>query len=167
MILIFDDFPDFTPNLKPFEILKQGSFGGTYFRPIYSTITNQNYIDVYKELPKFWFKDLPENYYKSSVYDKNVNRYKVKCGSDLLTWETSGWINPQDPYGWFQWYCKFYCGRRTDDDSRQIKRWLNLAGPRGRIRKRFLNNVTEEKYFDPTFSPAIRQTLMHWAFEFY
>jgi len=166
MILIFKDFPDFTPNLKPFEVLEMGSFGGTYFRPIFSSITKEYYVDVWKELPDFWFENLPDNYFKSEVYDENINKYKVKCGSDLSIWENSGWINPQDPYGWFQWYCRFYCGRRTPDDDRQIKRWLHLAGPKGRMRKRFLNLANENTYFDPTFMPAVRQSLIHWAFEF-
>jgi len=166
MIEIFKDYPDFTPNLKPYEILQMGSFGGTYFRDIYSSITKINYVDTWKELPEFWISNLHTDYYKSDNYNININKYKVKCGSPLSLWESSGWINPQDPYGWFQWYCRFYCGRRTDDDKRQINRWLRLAGPKGRFRKQFLNKVDENTYFDPNFMPTIRQTLLHWAFIF-
>ena len=54
-----------------------------------------------------------------------LNKYKVKCGSSLEAWESSGWIHEQDPYGWFQWFCKYSTIERTDDDERQIGRWLN------------------------------------------
>jgi len=163
MSVIFYDFPDFNPNLKPFEMLQAGIFGGTYFRDIYSSITKQNYKDTWKELPDFWIINLPDNFYKSNIYDENVNKYKIKCGSDLRIWEKNGWINEQDPYGWFQWYCRFYCGRRTDDDERQIKRWIHIAGPKGRIKKRFLNVINKQKIEDETYNPALRQTLLHWG----
>ena len=103
----------------------------------------------------------------SSIYDKNINKYKVKCGSSLEDWEKKNWIHKQDPYGWFQWYCRFYKGRRTDDDERQINRWKNLAGPNGRFRKRLINMIKKKntKYNDETISPVIRQVLLHWAYE--
>ena len=164
----FKDFPDFKPNLTPHQVLKLGSFGGTYFRPIYSSVTKKHYKshDVIKEYPKSWFKGIDiEKMVTSSDYDKNVNKYKVECGSTLEAWEKSGWMNAQDPYGWFQWYCRFYRGRRTDDDERQVKRWLALAGPKGRFKKRLVNMIKDKdaKYDDSTISPVIRQTLQHWA----
>ena len=58
--------------------------------------------------------------------------FGVACGQSLAAWESSGWIAARDPYGWHQWYCRFYQGRRTDDDERQIGRWLACAGPTGR-----------------------------------
>jgi len=104
----------------------------------------------------------------SSKYDKKVNKYGVKCGSELEDWEKSGWMHEQDPYGWFQWYCRFYMGRRTDDDERQIKRWLALAGPKGRFKNRLVNmikNKKDAKYDDESISPVIRQTLLHWGYQ--
>ena len=56
-------------------------------------------------------------------YDESVNRFGVKCGGSLAMWESKGWISEQDPYGWFEWYCHFYSGRRSTDDDRQISRW--------------------------------------------
>ena len=164
----FKDFPDFKPNLTPHQVLKLGSFGGTYFRPIYSSVTKKHYKshDVIKEYPKSWFKGIDiEKMVTSSDYDKNINKYKVKCGSDLKDWEKSGWMNAHDPYGWFQWYCRFYRGRRTNDDERQVKRWLALAGPKGRFKKRLVNMIKDKdaKYDDISISPVIRQTLQHWA----
>ena len=118
--LHFSDFPEFTPNLTPKEVLQMGSFGGTYFRPIYSSITKQSYKDdQWKEFPEDWFTGLNiSRQITSSVYNNNVNTYKVSCGGDLKMWEESGWITEIDPYGWFQWYCRFYLGRRCTDDHR-------------------------------------------------
>jgi hypothetical protein len=77
-----------------------GSFGGTYFRPIKSSITNQSYSGLYKELPKDWLEGLDLNLYVcSSTYRDHVNKYNVSCGGDLEMWETSGWIKDVDPYG--------------------------------------------------------------------
>tara|TARA_B110000495_G_C22780176_1_gene456354 strand:+ start:267 stop:797 length:531 start_codon:yes stop_codon:yes gene_type:complete len=166
----FKDYPEFKPNLSPVQILKMGSFGGTYFRPIYSSVTKKHYKseDVIKEYPKSWFKgiDIGEMV-TSPKYNKKVNKYKVKCGSDLEDWEKSGWMDKQDPYGWFQWYCRFYMGRRTDDDERQIKRWMALTGPKGRFKNRLINMIKKKdsKYDDETISPVIRQTLQHWGYK--
>jgi hypothetical protein len=118
--LHFADFPEFTPNLTPKEVLQMGSFGGTYFRSIYSSITKHTYkSDQWQEFPDDWFVGLNiAKQVTSSVYNVNVNTYKVPCGGDLKMWEESGWITEIDPYGWFQWYCRFYLGRRCTDDNR-------------------------------------------------
>ena len=166
----FKDYPDFKPNLTPQQVLKMGSFGGTYFRPIYSSVTKKHYKskDVIKEYPKSWFKGINiEKMVTSSDYDKNVNKYKVKCGSTLEAWEGKGWMNKQDPYGWFQWYCRFYMGRRTDDDERQVKRWLAFAGPKGRFKKNLINKIKDNNadIDDENISPVIRQGLQHWGYK--
>ena len=162
-------YSDFRPNISPKRVFQMGAFGGTYYRPIYSSITNKNYksANVIKEF-KDWFKGMDiEKKVISSKYDKNVNKYKVKCGSSLENWENNGWIVKQDPYGWFQWYCRFYKGRRTKDDERQIDRWLKLAGPNGRFRRRLMNEIIKKgkKFNDPTVSPVIRQVLLHWGYQ--
>merc|ERR1712025_882347 len=77
----------------------------------------------------------------SQVYRKHINKYGVKCGGSLGMWESSGWISDSDPYGWFQWYCRFYNGRRCEDDSRQISRWLKSAGAKGRFRSQLCNKI--------------------------
>ena len=106
--LVFEDHPEFSPNLTPKEVLQMGSFGGTYFRPIYSSVTKQKYgKEVWQELPSDWLKGLDiRTRVSSSLYDASRNKYKVKCGASLEEWENSGWMNKQDPYGWFQWYCR-------------------------------------------------------------
>jgi hypothetical protein len=157
-VIIFSDYPDFRPNLTPYEIFKMGSFGGTYWRPIYSTVTKKHYKNA--DLEYDW-KDIPRSKLIKpwNDYDKNINKYKVKVGTTLESWEHSHWIHPQDPYGWVQWYCRFYDGRRTKDDERQIKRWVQTAGPNSRFRLRLINIIKAKKD-----SPAIRQTLQHWAY---
>ena len=143
--LVFKDHPEFRPNLTPKEVLNLGSFGGTYFRRIRSSVTNETYSGVYKEFPKDWFEKLDiKKQVTSAKYQTTVNRYKVKCGGDLHMWESSGWISNIDPYGWFQWYCRFYLGRRSTDDDRQIKRGLGVCGPKGRFRNQLIGRAAHE-----------------------
>eukprot|EP00931_Biecheleriopsis_adriatica_P102155 TRINITY_DN77170_c0_g1_i1.p1 TRINITY_DN77170_c0_g1~~TRINITY_DN77170_c0_g1_i1.p1 ORF type:complete len:267 (+),score=24.13 TRINITY_DN77170_c0_g1_i1:66-866(+) len=167
---IFPDHPTFKPNLSPQEVLQLGSFGGTYFRDIVSAVTGVRYKgrEVIKEFPKAWFKGLDLNVSVCSpTYDKFVNRYEVSCGGSLGQWESSGWISELDPYGWFHWYCRFFLGRRTTDDERQISRWLNGQGPTGRWRVRLCNDILKKraKLDDVTVSPVLRQVLQHWAYK--
>lgn len=158
--LIFDDHPEFRPNLTPAEIFQMGSFGGTYYRDIYSGVNNKNYKNAWKEFPKEWFKGLNiKTQVASQDYDVNVNKYGVKSGTSLEYWESKGWIKPQDPYGWVHWYCRFYLGRRSRDDERQIKRWDGVCN--GRFRLRLDNMIRAKKD-----SPVIRQLLLHWAYEY-
>jgi hypothetical protein len=169
--LVFEDYPQFTPNLTPKEVIQMGSFGGTYFRPIYSSVTNENYKDVWKEFPSDWFENLTEKHFANSKYVNSINKYKVSCGGDLHMWESSGWINKLDPYGWFQWYCRFYLGRRCHDDERQIKRGLGVFGPTGRWRRNLIGKVKasgkplQEALNDSKISPKIRQLLQHWGYQ--
>ena len=165
-----DIHSEFKPNKTPKQVFKLGAFGGTYFRPIYSSITKQSYSeeDAIKEYPENWFKGINvKKKITSPNYDKKVNKYKVKCGSSLESWEDSGWIVEQDPYGWFQWYCRYSMGRRTDDDERQIGRWLKLAGPNGRFRRTLMNKIIKNNttYDDFSISPVIRQVLLHWGYQ--
>lgn len=169
-MVTFEDYPEFRPNLTPKQVLRMGSFGGTYFRDIQSDVTGKKHSGkvAIKEYPKDWFKGITiEKKIISQEYDKNVNTYKVKCGSSLEDWEKNDWIVKQDPYGWFQWYCRFYRGRRTKDDKRQIDRWLKLAGPRGRFRTNLMNKIIKsgKAYNDKSVSPVIRQVLQHWGYK--
>lgn len=160
----------FRPNLTPRQIFLLGSFGGTYWRPIESSITNEKYSNRHKKFEEFgWWNNIPEAYLTTewNSYDKSINKYKVRCGSTLIEWENSGWINEQDPYGWVEWYCNFYNGRRGDDDERQIKRWLSFCGPNGRFKRRLINMINKKNttYDDFTISPVIRQSMQHWGYQ--
>jgi hypothetical protein len=168
--IIFNDYPDFRPNMAPKEMFQAGVFGGTYFRPIKSSVTKKEYKNVHAEFPNSWFAGVTVDDPKCDV---SRNKYKVASGTSLRNWERKGWIKAQDPYGWVQWYCRFYKGRRTDDDKRQIGRWLGICGPEGRFRKRLYNmykkakvsSVTSEaKKSDPPVSPKIHQLLIQWAY---
>jgi hypothetical protein len=91
----------------------------------------------------------------------------VKAGQDQHYWEEHGWINEQDPRGWFQWYCRFYLGRRTADDARQISRWTGVGGEKGRWKNNLLNKIvsSNRRFDDASISPVVRQTMLHWAIE--
>jgi len=165
--LLFSDAKDFRPNMTPKEVIQDGSFGGTYFRPIKSAVTGLRYNKMWNELPQDWLEGLDaKRMVYSSIYDEKVNRYKVKCGASLEEWENSGWIIEQDPYGWFMWYCRYYLGRRTDDDERQIGRWKNCCGPKGRWKGNLVGKIARAgvAYNNNAISPVVRQTLQHWGY---
>ena len=90
---------DFGANKATVEVIKEGAFGGTYFRDIYSGVTGKWYKKSWKEFDQL--KDIDQKYYYSSYYDVSVNKYDVKCGTSLRFWESKGWINEIDPYGLF------------------------------------------------------------------
>lgn len=167
--IIFKDYPEFKPNLSPQEMFELGSFGGTYWRPIYSSITNKNYKNKHLKYPKSWWKNVQNGWLTKSweEYDKNINYYKVKVGTTLEFWEEKEWITKHHPYGWVQWYCDFCTGKRSSDDERQIKRWIQTAGPNSRFRKALINMIKRKKskYNDYDISPKIRQTLQHWGYK--
>ena len=115
---------NFSPNKRPIEIIKEGAFGGTYFRDIYSNINKNWYKNSWKEFVNL--KDIHAKFYASDYYDVNVNKYSLKCRTSLRPRENKGWINKIDPYGWFQRYFRYWLGRRSKDDKRQINRWKKL-----------------------------------------
>ena len=170
----FSDHPDFKPNLSPQEVLQKGSFGGTYYRPIYSQVIGKHLKDQHLEYPDEWFEGLDiSKQITSPIYDRSLNTYKIECGQSLQAWEESGWISNLDPYGWFQWYCRFYLGRRHPvEDKRQIKRWKNITGEKGRHRNSLINLIYKEKLENPdmsihdkNISPRRRQSLQHWGYK--
>jgi hypothetical protein len=166
--IIFSDFTEFRPNLTPREIFKLGSFGGTYWRPIYSSIKDKNYKNIHKKYSKSWWKGIPDDWLTLdwNDYDKSINKYGVKVGTTLEFWEDKGWISKYHPFGWVHWYCDFYKGKRSPDDERQIKRWLGTAGPNSRFRKWLVSLIKKKmgEWNDNNISPKIRQTLQHWGY---
>ena len=169
--IFFSDYPKFRPNLSPKQIFKLGSFGGTYWRPIKSKFFNKKLENQHKKYPKSWWKGILDTDLTKPFdnYDVKINKYGKKVGTTLSFWEKKGWMREQDPYGWVQWYCEFYLGRRSPDDERQIERWKKLAGPNGRFRKwlvtQILKKGTNKDWNNHSISPAIRQTLQHWAYK--
>ena len=165
----FEDYPEFRPNLSPRDIFKLGSFGGTYWRPIYSSVVGKTLKNQHLKYPKSWWKGIPDDWLTRSWddYKISLNKYKKKVGTTLEFWEDKGWITKYHPYGWVQWYCDFFMGKRSPDDRRQIDRWLGVSGPQGRFRKWLVTEITKKNgtYNDTSISPAIRQTLQHWAYK--
>jgi hypothetical protein len=175
-VIHFEDFPEFKPNLTPREMFEKGSFGGTYWRPIYSEIVNKDLKNQHRS--KKWdvnkiFEGLDDSILTKSKYSNKVNKYKVKVGQSLEEWEKDrkggSWIQEDDPYGWVQWYCRFYSGRRlkNGEDERQISRWAGIGSERGRFRRWLITLILKKnsEWNDFKVSPAIRQTLQHWAYE--
>ena len=164
-IVSFPDWPEFRPNMTPREVFSEGSFGGSYWRPIFSSIISENLNGQHLEF-KDWWIGLDEKLICSEEYDKKLNKYSVSSGTSLEMWESKGWIREQDPYGWIQWYCRFFSGRRSEDDNRQIRRWNSFAGPKGRFRIQLINRIigADANFDDERVSPVIRQSLQHWAY---
>ena len=100
---------DFSQNKTPIEIMKEGTFGNTYFRDICSNSNEKWYKNSWKE---FIHLNIDPKFYASDYYNINVNKYGVKCGTSLGFWESNGWIKKIDLYGWFQWYFWYWLGRR-------------------------------------------------------
>ena len=112
---------DFGANKTSVEVIKEGTFGGTYFCDIYSSVNDKWYRRSRKEFNEL--KNIDQNYYCSDYYDVSMNKYVVKCGTSLRFWEDNGWINSIDPYSWFQWYFRYWLARGSLVDERQINRW--------------------------------------------
>lgn len=136
--------PEFKPQLTPEEMLELGVFGGKYLR------------DCQKEFPKSWFKKAK----LSKEKDSRINYFKINASQPLHIWIEKGWINQEhDPRGWFQWYCRYYMGRRLpEEDLRQIKRWKGIKRHIGAIQKNC-------KTRDMECRRRQRQALLHWAYD--
>ena len=91
---------NFSPNKTPIEIIKEGAFGGTYFRDVYSNINKKWYKNSWKEFVHL--KNIDAKFYASDYYDMKLNKCGLKCRATSRFWENKGWINKIDPYGWFQ-----------------------------------------------------------------
>ena len=160
---------EFKPNLSPREMFKLGSFGGTYWRPIKSKFFDSELKNMHKKYPKSWWEGIPDDHLTRPFdkYDTKINKYGVKVGTTLEFWEKKNWIRESHPYGWVQWYCDYYKGKRSDDDERQIKRWKAIAGPNGRFMRFLVTQIIKKKaqWDDETVSPKIRQVLQHWGYK--
>lgn len=135
--------PDFQPELSPKEMLALGVFGGKYM------------TDCAAEFPPDWFRDArlcPER------HDPNQNYFGINASQPLSEWRRKGWIHADDPRGWFQWYCRYYRGRRGEDDERQIKRWRAMRRHVGQIKKHCQPR-------DLKCRRKQRQALLHWAYD--
>lgn len=135
--------PDFYPELTPKEMLELGVFGGKYM------------TDCREEFPVDWFitaKLCPER------HDPGLSYFGVNASQSLSYWQEKGWIYHEDPRGWFQWYCRYYMGRRCPDDDRQIKRWRAFRRHVAQVKKHCRRG-------DRNCRPRQRQALLQWAYD--
>ncbi len=135
--------PRFRPELKPADLLQLGVFGGKYM------------TDCAAEFPASWFKRArlsPER------RDPALNYFGVNASQPLAVWRRKRWIYHEDPRGWFQWYCRYYRGRRCLDDERQIRRWRQMARHVAQVRQGCEPG-------DLDCRRRQRQALLHWAYD--
>lgn len=138
--------PAFRPELTPKEMLALGVFGGRYMR------------DCRQEFPADWFRSAKFHPEGTPGHDKHLNFFGIDASQPLAEWQRKGWIHPDDPRGWFQWYCRYYSGRRHEDDSRQIRRWRAFRRHYEAVRK----NCDPHDF---ACRPRQRQALLHWAYD--
>ena len=149
---------EFSPLLTPRQILEYGAFGGCYFGLPIEEYTNYDYNSLFNEL----FDGIDTKLYLGERYSPKLNQFKLRSGMDYDHWKEMGWLHQEDPYGWFEWYCKYTLGRRHEDDTRQITRWQNFCGKNGRWKDRIYTRIHETKNWD--ISPRIQQSLLHWGY---
>jgi hypothetical protein len=135
--------PDFRPELTPKEMLELGVFGGKYM------------TDCVDEFPRDWFARAR---LCRERHDPELNFFGVNASKPLSYWQEKGWIYEEDPRGWFQWYCRYYLGRRCPDDDRQIKRWKAM--------KRHIAQIERHcRQGDLDCRRKQRQAVLHWAYD--
>ena len=135
---------DFKPDLTPKEMLQLGVFGGKYMS------------DGKKEFPNNWFIGVK---FSPGFHDPKLNYFGVNASQPLSVWQKKGWIYKDDPRGWFEWYCRYYIGRRIPkEDERQIKRWRAMVRHVAQVSK----NCRRE---DLSCRRIQRQALLHWAYD--
>lgn len=138
------DAPEFRPELTPDQMLRMGVFEGKYLN------------DCQKEFPKEWFR---HGKFSSGDPDPSLNYFNIKSRQPLPVWKTKGWLYGDDVRGWFQWYCRFYIGRRDPNvDPLQIKRWRAFRRHKAQISKHC-------KSMDLSCRPKQRQALLQWAYD--
>jgi hypothetical protein len=135
---------EFRPELTPKEMLAIGVFGGKYM------------TDCRDEFPRSWFARAKLS---PAGHDPALNYFGVAASQPLSVWREKRWIHPEDPRGWFQWYCRYYMGRRlAAEDLRQIKRWKSM-------RRHIAQVKAHCEVGDPMCRPRQRQALLHWAYD--
>jgi len=134
---------EFAPQLTPREMLALGVFGGKYM------------TDCGKEFPKSWFARAK---LATDKRDDALNYFGVDASQPLSEWQRKGWLHKDDPRGWFQWYCRYYMGRRHEDDARQIRRWKAMRRHIAQIRLGCRKG-------DLRCRKRQRQALLHWAYD--
>lgn len=135
---------EFKPHLNPREMLEMGVFGGSYFE-------NANDEDLLGLGSATRLAHENRN-----PYDKRKNYYEVRAGEDYTAWMRNGWIFPEDPLGWFHWYCRYSAGRRHERDAHQMRRWVNY--------KRWARVARTQALTNGDASAVVKQGLLQWGY---
>jgi hypothetical protein len=136
--------PGFRPELTPKQMLELGVFCGKYM------------TDTRREFPAQWFARAKLS---PNARDCSLNYFGVDASQPLSVWRKKGWIHPDDPRGWFQWYCRYFLGRRMpEEDARQIRRWKAMRRHIAQIKRHCERG-------DQTCRKRQRQALLHWAYD--
>lgn len=135
--------PGFMPQLTPAQMLARGVFEGHYM------------TDCRGEFPPQWFRQAKLS---PGGPDVSLNQFGVKSRQGLSVWRQKGWIIGPDVRGWFQWYCRYYLGRRLPEiDAVQIARWKSFFRHKAQVLKNCPPGHTECR-------PRQRQALLQWAY---
>ena len=148
----------FKPIITPRQVIEAGAFGGNYF----GVDVGAN-LDDYKELFKYHFDGLDTSLYLGEKYSPKLNAFKTRSGMSYEYWKEMGWMNERDPYGWFEWWCKYEMGQRGNDDDRQITRWQNFSGTSGRWRLNIYSKIHNNSG-DWKIGRRVQQALLHWGY---
>ncbi len=133
----------FRPDLSPKELLALGVFGGKYM------------TDCAAEFPEAWYEKARLCH---ESHRSELNFFLVNASKPLAYWRAKLWIREEDPRGWFQWYCRYYMGRRSPDDERQIGRWRAMTRHVAQLRSHCEGG-------DLLCRSRQRQALLHWAYD--
>lgn len=132
--------------LTPREMLERGVFGGNYFAK--ATWADMQYLGEAGWLVR-------EN---QKPFNKANNYYGAKAGESYEEWERKGWLFPEDPLGWFHWYCRFTAGRRHSRDAHQIRRHNNY-------RERWGKFARGQVICNGDASAVVKQGLLQWGLD--
>lgn len=136
---------EFAPHLTPSEMLEMGIFGGNYFHDA----SRDDFMFLEPSVATLALKNM-------EPFDKRKNYYEVRAGEDYAAWMRNGWIFPEDPLGWFHWYCRYSAGRRHERDAHQMRRWVNY--------KRWARVARTQALTKGDASAVVKQGLLQWGY---
>lgn len=146
---------EFEPHFTPAEMLARGVFEGKYCR------------DCRAEFPASCFRRAK---FATAAAEPRLNYFGVKSRLSLQEWRERGWIpiRPGDPdvRGWFQWYMRYYYGRRLPEIDRvQIGRWRAIARHAAQVKKNCRHQVAGRCSQPRECRPRQRQVLLQWSWD--
>ncbi len=140
------DLEQFAPKYTPVQMLEMGVFGRGYF---YRAADRDFYmLGEAEELAR---RDRRPPLYKG-------NYFGAKAGMSYNDWLERGWIFPEDPLGWFHWYCRYHAGRRHERDDRQRARWISYG-------ERWKRMGRHQEAVSGYVTPVVKQGFLQWSYD--